>query len=583
MATVYRARDKRLGREVAVKVIHRHLRENREVRSRFASEALAVAKLKHPNIVEVYDVSAEDEAERYLVVELVEGLTLRQLLTEQAPLPPEIAACFVVEVCRALGHAHRNGIVHRDVKPENVLIKVGGDDSTTDSAVRVKLTDFGIAKLLDAQGVTHTGQVLGSPAHMAPEQIEGGEVDARSDVFGAGVLLYELLTGVLPFEGKNPAQVLRRVLDGAFLPAERMQPRVGARFGRIAGTALARNPDDRFASARELEDALLDELAVSGVTEVRGELAKFLRDPARYRLDHDEQVPTLLSERGARAREEGDVLLAAVYFNRALAYRPDDTVLLSEVAGLAHRQRMKRVLVRVGAGVTLSLVGVGLVVLAAMLLRPRLVEQGAERGVTVRAPIAEKSVKPAPSVVPSADVAPEEPEADVVTTGGKSPSRPRTVVTRPRVEPKPGTRLVRTPVVGPQNARVRIDGRIVPWFQTHELPLGPHTFEFVPPNSECCEASAPITVEVVAGADAQIVRGIIAFRPATLRLEAPSGTRASCGLGEVLEAGGVREIPMSRPVRDLTCTLMPAAGSGGTPRQVPVSLRPGRTFTISGS
>lgn len=584
MATVYRARDKRLGREVAVKVIHRHLRENREVRSRFASEALAVAKLKHPNIVEVYDVSAEEEAERYLVVELVEGLTLRQLLTEQAPLPPEVAACFVVEVCRALAHAHRNGIVHRDVKPENVLIKVGGDDSTTDSAVRVKLTDFGIAKLLDAQGVTHTGQVLGSPAHMAPEQIEGGEVDARSDVFGAGVLLYELLTGVLPFEGKNPAQVLRRVLDGAFLPAERMQPRVGARFGRIAATALARSPDDRFASARELEEALLDELTVCGVTEVRGELAKFLRDPAQYRVEHDERVPTLLAERGARAREERDVLLAAVYFNRALAYRPDDTVLLSEVAGLAHRQRMKRVLLRVGTGVTLSLFAIGLVVLLVVLLRPRLLDQGPAPGsVVVRPPIAEKRTKPVPSAVASADLAPEEPEGDVVSPEGKPQSRPRTVVSRPRVEPKPGTRLVRTPVVGPQNARVRIDGRIVPWFQTHELPLGPHTFEFVPPNSECCEASAPTTVEVVAGAEVQIVRGIIAFKPATLRLEAPSGTRASCGLGEVLEAGGVREIPMSRPVRDLTCTLMPPAGTGGAPRQVPVSLRPGRTFTISGS
>jgi serine/threonine-protein kinase len=120
-------------------------------------------------------------------------------------MPPEIAALIAVELGQALAHAHAHGVIHRDLKPENVLIE------TTD-AVKIQLTDFGIAKILDAQGVTSTGQVLGSPAHMAPEQIEGGEVDARADVFGLGVLLYECMVGHLPFEGKNPAQVLRRVL-----------------------------------------------------------------------------------------------------------------------------------------------------------------------------------------------------------------------------------------------------------------------------------------------------------------------------------------------------------------------------------
>src|SRR5690606_21688284 len=139
-ATVYRARDRRLGREVAVKVIHRHLRESPEVRARFQAEALAVAKLKHPNIVEVYDVSSDDEDEHYLVVELVRGITLRQLLRESAPLPPEIAACITVEVCKAIATAHKHGVVHRDIKPENVLISMEGIDSA--EGPRVKLTDF---------------------------------------------------------------------------------------------------------------------------------------------------------------------------------------------------------------------------------------------------------------------------------------------------------------------------------------------------------------------------------------------------------------------------------------------------------
>jgi serine/threonine-protein kinase len=281
MATVFRARDPRLNREVAVKVIHRHLRESPEVAARFRSEALAVAKIKHPNIVEVYDVSGEDELDKYLVVELIRGMTLRQLLLEQGPLPPEIAACIGVEVARALAAAHREGIVHRDIKPENVLLRtaVEHDKSSGGESARVKLTDFGIAKLLDAQGVTHTGQVLGSPAHMAPEQIEGGDVDARADVFGAGVLLYEMLTGVLPFEGKNPAQVLRKVLEGVFLPAERQLPRVGSAYGKIANRALSHSPADRFATATEMADALETALSDVGAHDVRTEIERYLEAP----------------------------------------------------------------------------------------------------------------------------------------------------------------------------------------------------------------------------------------------------------------------------------------------------------------
>src|SRR5262249_34372501 len=144
-------------------------------------------------------------------------------------------------------HAHASGVVHRDIKPENVLIErvaAGAEDAPAPGPpaagrVAVKLTDFGIAKLLDAQGVTSTGQVLGSPAHMAPEQIEGGEVDGRSDVFGMGVLLYECLVGHLPFEGQNPAQVLRRVLDGSYPEAQVERPAVGTRWSKIVDRALA--------------------------------------------------------------------------------------------------------------------------------------------------------------------------------------------------------------------------------------------------------------------------------------------------------------------------------------------------------
>ena len=166
-------------------------------------------------------------------------------------MPPEIAAAFALELLAALAHANAAGVVHRDIKPENVLIEhrpapsVPAERTTpapSGDRVVVKLTDFGIAKLLDAQGVTSTGQVLGSPAHMAPEQIEGGEVDARADVFGMGVLLYECMVGHLPFEGNNPAQVLRRVLDGHYPEAQAERPVVGPALERASSTARSRTP-----------------------------------------------------------------------------------------------------------------------------------------------------------------------------------------------------------------------------------------------------------------------------------------------------------------------------------------------------
>ncbi|HEY5242638.1 MAG TPA: serine/threonine-protein kinase, partial [Polyangiaceae bacterium] len=266
MATVYRARDRRLGREVAVKVIHPHLRDSKEVVSRFNTEARAVAKLRHPNIVEVFDVSETDDEEQYLVVELLRGTTLRKLLQGKRAMPPEVAAAVALELLGALSHANTAGVIHRDIKPENVLLEhrppasVAAERTTpapSGDRVVVKLTDFGIAKLLDAQGVTSTGQVLGSPAHMAPEQIEGGDVDARADVFGLGVLLYECMVGHLPFEGNNPAQVLRRVLDGRYPDAVSERPVIGNRWGTLLDRALAHAPADRFPDADAMRDAVV--------------------------------------------------------------------------------------------------------------------------------------------------------------------------------------------------------------------------------------------------------------------------------------------------------------------------------------
>lgn len=613
MATVYRARDLRLGREVALKVIHRHLRENHEVASRFASEALAVAKLKHPNIVEVYDVSDEDDQERYLVVELVRGVTLRRLLTDRRQLPAEIAAAIGLEVCAGLAHAHRQGVIHRDIKPENVLIEldpaqaegIEGDDD--EERARIKLADFGIAKLLDAQGVTSTGQVLGSPAHMAPEQIEGGDVDARADVFGVGVLLYECMVGQLPFDGKNPAQVLRRVLEGTFTAPDRARPTVGSQWSAIVSKALAQQPSERFADTTELAAALKQELAALGFDEPRGELAKYLADPERYVESYGERILESLSGAGHTAREEGDVLRAAGLFNRALAFKPDDTQLLAEVAGLARRARRRRRVVRMGSGALLAggLAGAALWVGNSLMADRSSSSESHEMG---RAPVGSPpataaatasetrvptAVSPGPAPVPS--TASAQPEPSAPSTGASEtprasetiPRKPEIARRKPQNRPSPPetseVRDVRTLVIGPQNAKVRIDGKLEPWFRTRQLTLGPHTFEFVPPNSECCEPTAPRTIEIVPGEGAQVVQGTIPFKPAVLRYSGPSGSRASCGVAGQLAVGETKEIPLNRPAHYLTCTIFPSAESAEEPKRIDVTLQPGRTFVLTGS
>jgi serine/threonine-protein kinase len=368
MATVYRARDKRLGREVALKVIHPHLRDSREVVSRFSTEARAVAKLRHPNIVEVFDVSEPTEPEQYLVAELVRGTTLRKLIKERGAMPPEIAAAIGRELLGALAHASANGVVHRDIKPENVLIEhraapgAAASERVTPAAsgdrIAVKLTDFGIAKLLDAQGVTSTGQVLGSPAHMAPEQIEGGEVDGRADVFGMGVLLYECMVGHLPFEGTNPAQVLRRVLDGQYPEALQERPVIGNRWSALLDRALAHAAADRFADAEAMRAALDGELERLGVAHPKYELEAWLDDAASYEKVHAGRMIETLCALGADARKTGDVLQGAADYNRALAHAPDDPQLLRIVARLSRDEARARFLRRAGAALLL-MVGLG--------------------------------------------------------------------------------------------------------------------------------------------------------------------------------------------------------------------------------
>lgn len=602
MATVYRARDPRLGREVAVKLIHRHLRDEREVKERFYREAKAVAKLRHPGIVEVYDVSEPEDPERYLVVELVRGITLRQLLRDHSPLPTELGLGIGVAVAQALAHAHEQGVVHRDVKPENVLLELpdlarGARQSEVPSSVAsqpgiysrrtvgVKITDFGIAKILDAQGVTSTGEVLGSPAHMAPEQIEGQGVGPKADLFSLGVLIYECLVGQLPFQGNNPAQVLRRVLDGQFVPTARARPEVGALVGKLVDRALAHDPDQRFDHVGEFCDALVAELQRMKIQEPLQLLQEFLDAPKEFATAFEERLMTTLVEQAQSERRKGAVVTAAALYNRALALRPADPAILADVARLTRAQRFRRTLLRISAVAVLLGLGVGAWALSKSRFDPPLVKRVSQR--KAAAPPASAtfpSPRPTSKVITAPERPPEtatKPESHLVARPSAAPARPTS-----RTVGGSGTRTVQVVVSGAAGSRLLVDGVERDWFGVkHELEFGVHRFQVIAPNEQCCVTPEPRVVKVGPGdGDIRVVMAV-QFRDAQVQLVADEGTTLTCGelFPGVLAAPGRRSVRVSKPDTHASCTLFPPADSGKRPRTIDVVLRPGGTFTVSGT
>ena len=554
MATVYRATDRRLGREVAVKVIHPHLRDSKEVVQRFNTEARAVAKLRHPNIVEVFDVSEADEPEQYLVAELLRGTTLRKLFQEHGAMPPEVAAALALELLAAIAHANGAGVVHRDIKPENVLIEHRPAPHEGDRVV-VKLTDFGIAKLLDAQGVTSTGQVLGSPAHMAPEQIEGGEVDARADVFGMGVLLYECMVGHLPFEGNNPAQVLRRVLDGLYPEAQKERPVVGARWSRLLDRALAHEPGARFPDANAMREAVLGELGRLGVVAPRRELETWLDDPEAYEKAHAPRMIDRLCALGAEEQKAGDALGAAADYNRALAHAPDDAKLLRIVAGMQRAQARAALARRAGIALLL-MVGLG----AAAFAIGRIVRNTVAHPQPTASTVAQ--VTPPPSAVPSASAS-----APAASASTAPPPPLRLIVPTATQPPKPVERTITLDLAPPMGVRLVLDGaapQAVVAGQSLTLDGKPHTLSFD------CPVCTTVERDVGAGADSQTLVVRLSIKDATLEIRGEVGrTYQIAEHPNVPVHAGVNPVAMSGEYESVTVKQME------TGTTVPVRLHAG--------
>jgi len=245
MAEVYCATDLQLGRKVALKILHERFAADEEFVERFKREASSAAGLQHQHLVAVYD-RGEWEGTSYIAMEYVAGRTLKQLVTDDGPLAPGHAVDLTVQILRAARFAHRRGVIHRDFKPQNVIVDYEG---------RAKVTDFGIARA-GASDMTQTGSIMGTAQYLSPEQAQGHAVNARSDLYSIGIILYELLTGRVPFQADSAVTIaLKQVSEVPVAPSE-LNPAVTPEIEAVVLRALAKEPNDRFADADEFIAAL---------------------------------------------------------------------------------------------------------------------------------------------------------------------------------------------------------------------------------------------------------------------------------------------------------------------------------------
>jgi tRNA A-37 threonylcarbamoyl transferase component Bud32 len=269
MSTVYRAFDQTLERQVAIKLMHREIASDSDQLERFRREARSVAQLSHPHIVGVID-AGEDEGRPYIVFEYVEGETLKERIRRMGRLPVDEALAYAIEIARALGCAHSHNIVHRDVKPQNVLIDGEGS---------AKVTDFGIARTLDQEGLTADGRVLGTTDYVSPEQALGHDVNGQSDLYSLGIVLFEMFTGDVPFHGENQVAVAMKHVREDLPDVKKRRPEITAGLAAILDRMTCKDLRKRYPDARtleaDLEEALARELARTGQS--TGEATAVLR------------------------------------------------------------------------------------------------------------------------------------------------------------------------------------------------------------------------------------------------------------------------------------------------------------------
>jgi serine/threonine protein kinase/beta-lactam-binding protein with PASTA domain len=296
MAMVYEAEDLLLGRKVAVKILREQFASDPGFLARFRREAKAAAALSHPNVVAIYDVGS-DGPTQYIVMELVRGRTLKQIIQEEGPVSSARAISLGRQICEGLEYAHEHGIVHRDVKSQNILV---GRES------RVKITDFGIAVALGASSLTESGHVVGSAQYFSPEQARGEQATALSDIYAAGVVLYEMATGQLPFEAETPVAVALKQVQEAPAPPRRLNPRIPESLQAVILRAMAKDPAQRFESGRAMAGALL----AYAQSSLEATISQPVPVPASTTRGARPQAPTVVKEPAQPVRRQGSGRMA---------------------------------------------------------------------------------------------------------------------------------------------------------------------------------------------------------------------------------------------------------------------------------
>ncbi len=338
MATVYRAQDLRLGRAVAVKLLHPFLATKPESAERFLRESQAIARLHHQNIIEIHDASQDPATQlQYIVMELIEGPTLEAFIKAHPTRVPEFGLCMIACLCDALDHAHTMGVIHRDIKPENIMFTADGT---------IKLMDFGIARLLDAERLTVSGCMLGSPAHMAPEIINGEKYSFTCDIFALGTVLYDVLTNTLPFVGATPAAVFNAILSNDYIKPSHQNDHVVSRAcDQIVARCFEIKPEARYETVMRLREAILEQLKIAGMEDYVVHLRNYYKDPKAYER---KMLPVIIEhfiERATSLFAEKKLAAAIEILNRILVYEPANARALELLASIRTSKSIHRAVI----------------------------------------------------------------------------------------------------------------------------------------------------------------------------------------------------------------------------------------------
>lgn len=588
MSVVYRARDDVLHRDVAIKVMHRHLSRDPEARKRFSREARAVARLTHRNIPKIYDFSSSDSDLNYIVAELVDGAPLAALLREGPPLLPELGVMLVIGVAEALEHAHANKIIHRDVKPENILV---GRDGV------VKLTDFGIAQIVGLESMTMTGTLIGSPAHMAPEQVNGTrDIDYRVDVWALGTVLYMVATGgALPFDADNAHGVLHRIVDGAYLDPRRVNPHVGSELAAIIGRCLQVERDKRFPDMTTLRAELARWLEVRGLTHPEREIRAMMADPPGYRVLLTEQLAATMMALADEAAADRQRHRALELYGRVLVLDPDHPDAFERVRGLTTGMRTRRVALLTTAAAAV-LAGVGAAVLVAVAPGPtppasaRALGGVGGLGVLPDAPPLLQAPTPTPSppelrsgafagAALAAAVDDALPRRDgALTEVARRP--PRDVRRPPPIDVRPSTTPLDVRLTAfPPAVRITVGDRTVGAGETLRLAPGTYRVTLTLPGCPECPVNEE-TLVVGAGEGERLERNYtFRYAPATLVVHCAEGGYALDAAGKRYPCGSTHEVAVRSP-RPETLTLRVHDADGAFVREQTVLVRQSDKITL---